>query len=383
MELLFEKVQSLINLSKELKSQADKRGENYNIFEVLRLTTRETRLHSAVVANLLNPAGNHGLGTVPLNTFLRIVNVQGKLPLADVENATVEVEHCIGTINDDKTEGGNIDILVTIGDYTIVIENKIYAGDQPTQLFRYHNFCSDKPHTLLYLTLDGHEASNESTVSLNAGKDYFCVSYKKEITEWLTECISCAVAKPLVRETLQQYLSIILKLTFQDMDNNARNKLFSLMADYPEVVASVVNNQDDYRQHLIKQYFIDPFTEWCQNKGLKLYMDENFQSQAKGLFGVYRPEWKKMVAIEFAYNDRPSYGVWIWNSKDNSRADLFDSEKNESWPYGWAYLDQYPKWDITLLSKELKDGKIFEEVCQKFTSLIDKIENSPEKYSMV
>ena len=167
------------------------------------------------------------------------------------------------------------------------------------------------------------------------------------------------------------------------MDNSARTKLFNLMADYPEVVTSVLNNQDDYRQHLIKQYFILPFTEWCRNNGFDLYVEDSFRNQAKGLFGIYRSGWNKMVTIEFVYNDKPSYGVWIWKSNDSSRADLFDSEKNESWPYGWAYLDQYPKWDIILLSKELKDGKIFEEISQKFTSLIDKIENSPEKYSMV
>ena len=382
--VLFEKIQSLLNFVKEQQAQAKKRGENYNIFETLRLTTRETRLHSAVIADLLNPEGNHALGVQPLMAFLKVANIREPFTSADIENAKVEVEHCIGTISDDQTEGGNIDILITIGNYCIIIENKIYAGDQPTQLLRYHNFCNKSPHTLLYLTLDGHEASEKSAMTLNVEKDYFCMSYQNEITKWLTKCISIAATKPLVRETLQQYLNIILKLTSQNMDNNDRNTLFELMSDYPEVVTSVVNNQWNYRIYLVKTYLVEPFTNWCKSSGYEWYEAPDFQNQAKGIgFGIYRLGWNKMIAVDFTPHESPSYGVYIWNSKDTKTCQMIGSETNEAWPYGWEHFDKYTDWDIVSLSKELKEGKVFEYVCQKFSELIEKIDSNPDLYPMI
>ena len=35
-------------------------GENYNIFRILQMGSSEVRLHSAFIADLLNPKGNHG-----------------------------------------------------------------------------------------------------------------------------------------------------------------------------------------------------------------------------------------------------------------------------------------------------------------------------------
>ena len=45
---------------KQRKEEARKRGESFNIFNVLGLSTNETRTHSALIAELLNPHGNHG-----------------------------------------------------------------------------------------------------------------------------------------------------------------------------------------------------------------------------------------------------------------------------------------------------------------------------------
>lgn len=35
-------------------------GDNYNLFRVIGLTSDEVRVHSAFLANLLNPEANHG-----------------------------------------------------------------------------------------------------------------------------------------------------------------------------------------------------------------------------------------------------------------------------------------------------------------------------------
>ena len=49
-------------------------GENFNVFRVLGLESREVRMHSAFLGELLNPAGSHGLGATFLELFVELMN---------------------------------------------------------------------------------------------------------------------------------------------------------------------------------------------------------------------------------------------------------------------------------------------------------------------
>jgi hypothetical protein len=117
-----------------------------------------------------------------------------------------------------------LDILVETPDNNarLVIENKIYAGDQTNQLKRYANHIKDKG-ILLYLTLDGHEASEESLGGLSSDK-YICISYEKEIREWLDECL-CLIPKQAeqVQDGVSQYRDLIyLQAENQGIDRSHR-----------------------------------------------------------------------------------------------------------------------------------------------------------------
>lgn len=118
----------------------------------------------------------------------------------------VEVEKVIGNKNEDATEGGRIDMTITVGSWLLIIENKIYAQDQDRQLLRYANYAKSSPkdYMLLYLTLDGKNASDRSTTDAQGNTaEYTPLSYKEHILAWLHQCVSMAYGKPLVRETLQ------------------------------------------------------------------------------------------------------------------------------------------------------------------------------------
>jgi hypothetical protein len=126
-------------------------GENFNIFRILGLETREVRTHSAFLGELLNPAGSHGLRDTFLKLFLKLID----FPDFDASRARLVVEQHIGQIDADYTQGGRIDIYLEAAGQYIFIENKIYASDQQNQLGRYQAY---RPNArLLYLTLDGSE----------------------------------------------------------------------------------------------------------------------------------------------------------------------------------------------------------------------------------
>ena len=50
------------------------KGENFNVFNVLDRRTDEVRTHSAMIVELLNPKGSHGMGDIFLSFFIDIVN---------------------------------------------------------------------------------------------------------------------------------------------------------------------------------------------------------------------------------------------------------------------------------------------------------------------
>lgn len=378
---LLREIQAITKISLEKKRQAFLRGEEYNIFEILHLSSSEVRLHSAILGNLLNPKASHAMGDKLLKEFINIL--PGNLQSLDYSEATVTLEECHGPISDDGLRGGNIDIVIHFPGYHVIIENKIYASDQNSQIMRYHNEYSDKPHTLLYLTLDGHEASDKSSCGLECGTDFHPISYAGHILRWLEECKKIAYDKPLVRETIKQYYNTIKTLTNQLMDNTDREKLFEQMDMYPEAVKAIVNEQWYYRLHLVEKYIIVPLKDWCEKNGLSWYEDADFRNQSKAQgFGIYRPEWTKMIAGEF---DRTnfcdlSYGVWDPKARGIGET-LLGDKKNDSWPYGWEYMEPYGCWQLSI-AQDIIEGKVANKLIDIFDGLLRKIESQPDKFPM-
>ncbi|RXJ73516.1 hypothetical protein CS022_09825 [Veronia nyctiphanis] len=108
----------------------------------------------------------------------------------------------------------NIDILIRAGDIAVVVENKIYADDQPEQLLRYHEIMTDegaKTIHLIYLTLDGRQPSEQSAGHLI--DQVKCVSYRQDIHHIINKAISLAARDAPLREALIQYETLINLLT--------------------------------------------------------------------------------------------------------------------------------------------------------------------------
>lgn len=185
------------------------RPAGFNLFSVLRSSSDEVRLHSRFLAFLLDPKAAHNQGTALLDLLLKRLGIQS----FDLENTTVEVEY------------QNIDILVrNPSGQAVIIENKIYAGDQDEQLWRYHQRMQDEGYREIwttYLTLDGAEPSEQSRKSLPV----ILISYEAEITAWLKECIPLIAREPGVRESVFQYIELLQKLTSSDQGEIYMSKL--------------------------------------------------------------------------------------------------------------------------------------------------------------
>lgn len=246
LDKLLKSVQNILLTEKLLKQEKEKRGECFNIFEIMKAQYDEVNTHSALIASLLNPKGNHGCGTALLEAFLEIIKQCWREELTpdsfweDISEVCTYVEYHIGRMSDDCECGGRIDILLENSvkgeKQAIIIENKVYAQDCYKQLYRYKKYAEQyyKKYLILYLTLDGHAPEDKSTKGctgkMKDGEDFYCISYREHIIEWLKRCKEKAVSIPVVRETITQYIDLILKLTHQNMENTTKENLIKLLA---------------------------------------------------------------------------------------------------------------------------------------------------------
>ena len=229
-------------------------GENFNIFSIMRAESDEVRTHSRIIAEFLNPKGMHNQGSVFIKLFFdEIQSLQDIKDNFDYENATVLVEEHVGTIDKDYSEGGFIDIVIKDSEHQVVIENKIYAGDQKGQLLRYKNNYPDCK--LIYLTLNGKEPSefsykigNEKDLKL---EEIILISYLYNIKNWIEKCLEKTHSLPIIRETLVQYLHLIKKLTNQTTNNNMKAEIKELIKGNYDEIDNLVKHYYEYKNDFI------------------------------------------------------------------------------------------------------------------------------------
>lgn len=217
-EALLKDVKDIIEKDKADKKQ---RGEDFNVFSVLQMESNETKTHSNMIAALLNPKGNHYAGSQFLERFLNQISYsyEGE----NLDEVHVVTEYYLGKINEDYTKGGYIDILITFNSgKTIAIENKIYAGDQQKQMYRYSLYNKGQSK-LYYLNLFGETPSNASLNELSH-EDYKAITYDNNIIKWLESCSEIQNLSAIVKTTIKQYLILIKQLTYT-MDSTLEEQL--------------------------------------------------------------------------------------------------------------------------------------------------------------
>lgn len=390
---LLKEVSEVIREERMQKKERQKRGEYFNIFSVLRLETKEVRLHSAFLAELLNPEGSHGLGKQFLELFLNMVVRKSKEEPFDfeTEKAKVHVEYYIGVISEDKKSGGRIDILIEDDKdkgNAIIIENKINAGDQEYQLLRYNNFAKNKKsnYKLLYLTKDGGEASEYSTGKENF--EYQCISYRNNILPWLECCEQAAVRHPLIRETIHQYI-INIKEILNIMEDSALNNLIDSIVEEKDNILSIIRLKDNLGEilHKMCKKKLEPIYDcFVKEYGMErhLYVGK-WNMQYSGV-SFKKEEWKYIsISFEFYSNNLKNFGYGIKfqdlqkdkGIREEIKMKLANIEGGQAsiW-YPWYKIDeQYQDWSDfkaieTLYNDEMK--KHLKSKLDYLIGLIDK-----------
>lgn len=382
---------------KEQRKEKFERGESFNIFNDLGFMSDEVHLHSMFLANLLNPKGSHGQRGKFLEAFLKML--QKSFPAISADSleldtaiASVEVEKYIGRQTD--SEGGRIDIYLTDGKHSIIIENKIYAGDQHHQMLRYWNYGmsqkgndTEKSFVLIYLTLDGCSPSKDSLGEDLKENDIVCLSYKSDIRGWLDRCVELASRTPLVRETINQYISTIDILTNNVMEDN--KELLDILSkeENLDAIYDIANNKNIVVNRFINEVFIPKLRDLAESKGLTMgdNCTENWMEESWAGASFYNPKWKYLkLAFEFEHKGL-GFLIFGFRPKDEDgvkREDVKDWEKvqknysakdvnNQCWI--WKNFNGNQYWDNASGIKDLLNGKTLNDFSIMFDEAIDSV----------
>jgi len=184
----------------------------FNIFDLLGVARDEVHTHSSIIADLLNPSGRHGQGTLFLDAFVEIGLEKAPENSALREFIQSPNRHESSVLTEMHSQFGRLDIVIlnpSIG-FLCVIENKVGAIEQVQQLERYNLWMNtmhqDYPlHTLVFLTIKGNLAATASN------QEYIPISYNHDVVGWLDTTLP-TVEAPNVKVILQQYCEIARRL---------------------------------------------------------------------------------------------------------------------------------------------------------------------------
>lgn len=375
---------SLLDQVKAINVRYDKinelTGENFNVFKILKLESSEVRMHSAFIAELLNPNGSHGQKDAFLKLFVK--DFCFKESQIDTNNCKVEIEKHTGFITKDGTEGGRIDIIISDKSHNhIIIENKIYAGDQQNQLLRYHKY-SPNAH-LIYLTLYGNEPSVESKHELQSNIDYRCCSYTTDIFNWLENCRKEVTVLPIIRESITQYLNLIKQLTNQTINDTMKDELSNTILLNLEASFTIADNLNNALSKLLDK--LEGELEEIANEldiETSFNINKEFKKNYTG-FWFWKKNWSNVnIGFQFHnYDKNLMYGIQTKHDPVKTPISLNLRDKlshlnnetvkpNNWWTISYMLDEPYSNWEKFEVWRAIEDGSMKNVIKEKVESLL-------------
>lgn len=377
------------NIAHKYQKISELDGSRFNLCSLLVGESDEVRLHSRLIGELLNPKGAHGMGNLLGDLFWKIVAKGEVQPNCQ---RTVKIEA--------SSEFGRIDLLVEekhpSGNRLLIIENKIWAGDQPKQLERYWQYAECKGYdknyvTMLYLTPFGTEPDKQSEGRFS--KQAKLASYQVDIIAWLDQCIKECAEKPFLRESLSMYRNVCKNITGQSICQEERNEMKESVFDF---INKSKENFDAYFKICdLKADIVDGMASNVCDKIRELSIREGwvFQLSKKltnryGGFQLIHSELKG-IPIQFEFQQDRMRGLifGICNLKDqvdiNNVVFCFgqefeDVKKSDSWS-AYTYWNDYKDWDRSHFYKALFEDSFsdaYRELLQRIECVLKKIASS-------
>lgn len=252
----------------------------YNIFNVLEINEKEVVM-CRFLADLLNPEGQHGCGTLFLKSFLEDILKEYHMSDTLLTCTRVLKEFVIDN-------GRRIDIVIQNTCFVIPIEVKIYADEQEGQCFDYYEVAKNAP--IVYLTRFG-DVPSEYSRQKKGGANILsldkiqCISWADDICGWLTKLL--AQLNDPIKSIIMQYIDAI-HIVADKREKKAMEKSLEILFESPEYFRAGIQIEKSMKT-----------AKLC----LMRSMFDDFKEEMKGIASKYGLELEK-DARYYSYDEK-------------------------------------------------------------------------------
>ncbi|WP_104747350.1 PD-(D/E)XK nuclease family protein [Helicobacter bilis] len=373
-----------------------KRGQNdFNPLLCVQKLDDEANMHSGFLYALLNPCGEHYQDDLFLKLFLDSISL--KKWFGDTSNAEVYKEY------------KNIDIYITNNNKHIIIENKIWARDQGTQIERYIEAIAEVDSSdegessveyeniaVVYLapyiknptqqSLGKWKIQGEFLVDNENNKVRFkAISYNNEMIDWLDSALNEAGGISNLRMAIECYTDVVKRLTGQKENTMDLQAFFNKKGNeqFLEIALELVARRDE----VLHAHF-SAIAREIERKYKKDY-EINDLGNGKGITLLHSKfdEIKNFcfyIAAEITDKEKISLNIYLCNSKSNTeqRKNIIKKIKevlNVNDEAFNPYRFQYNKYDLTLKEFEEIDLKDFTQ--EKFINFFESVRKQTDEFN--
>ena len=242
-----ELIKKVTEICVEYQKEKEKEGLDYNIFSMLDIERRELKTHEYMIYAIMNLSQDRGLSVSFINKFLEAMGLPKKFTMCDWG---VDREYDIGD--------GRIDLFLKSKDkikLCVAVEMKIDAGDQERQLKRYDVYCKKYvDYRIIYLTLDGKEATEKSVEGLEDKRKIINASFNEHVVHWLEECINVCKTEGVDASFIKQYEVLVKKITKgEGMENKVKGLIKG--SDRVKACMAIVKALEEVKEDIICGFF--------------------------------------------------------------------------------------------------------------------------------
>ena len=327
------------------------RGENFNVFSILGIETREFYICKMLGA-LLSPQGAHEAGEIFLEKFLEDV----------LNESAIGAETSIVRCEDATKERRRIDLTIEIDGKIIPIEAKIHAGDQEHQLADYFEEIKNRKGAcayICYLTKDGRKPSQNSMTSTSGNTilketQIKRLSWKDDIVPWLEDCVALETVqrKTMVQANIWQLIDTIggwdnaMELQFKNIVNSD-GRLDSALGIWQMVSAA----RDALWHNFVEEFESQMKDVHPLEKVPKKESDYWFKKPERGNYGIglaLKAEGRENHYIGFCLFDSDGKFEDITDCKSNlngsikAEVDRLQERLGGKNNGKWLYLEDFP-----------------------------------------
>lgn len=355
------------NKKLQLLETAKKTGCDFNIFEIIGISTKEVYI-CRLLAELLDPNGCHAQNTAYLELFYNSF-LKNQIDDLNIEKIIIIKEDLTKQLEGEGKDKRRIDIVINEKEgHYIPIEVKINADEQLDQCQDYLKQAKryyeqrkiNKKPFVCFLTKTGYMPKS---INDSEKEQIICISWS-DISQWIKDCINISGDRTPIVEVLKQFEVIIKEYMEVSMENTEKILNYTRLNDVTnkEEIIELAKNLKEGKDKLINALKLYPaYLKAMQDiwvdfaKRLEEYLKEQYDKEPKNQEGKH---WY------LTYDLPNNYSVMI---QSNARTELssedrlptisIDVYKNEKKQK--EYEDKY-KNDLPTLF-ELVDNKAIEE----------------------